>query len=79
MQAMADMWYNLAAPTTVIIRTQALGSFSPVVSGMTDDSRDEILDKVGDTEGAETTESEAADSGVLILAVPREEVSGEEG
>jgi hypothetical protein len=46
---------------------------------MTDDSRDEILDKVGDTEGAETTESEAADSGVLMLAVPREEVSGEEG
>jgi len=41
--------------------------------------RDEILDKVGDTVGAEAAEREAADGGVLITAVPLEEVDGEEG
>lgn len=41
--------------------------------------RDEILDKVGDAEGAEAAKREAADGGVLITAVPLEEVDGEEG
>lgn len=40
--------------------------------------RDEILDKVGNTERAEAAEREAADSGVLIAAVPLEEVDGEQ-
>jgi len=38
--------------------------------------RDEILDKVGDTERTEAAEREAADGGVLIAAVPLEEVDG---
>uniref|UniRef100_A0A0A9E3K3 Uncharacterized protein n=1 Tax=Arundo donax TaxID=35708 RepID=A0A0A9E3K3_ARUDO len=40
--------------------------------------RDEVLDKVGDTEGAEAAEREAADGGVLVAAVALEEVDGEE-
>ena len=40
--------------------------------------RDEILDKVGDTERAEAAEREAADGGVLIAAVPLEEVDCEQ-
>ena len=40
--------------------------------------RDEILDKVGDTERTEAAEREAADGGVLIAAVPLEEVDCEQ-
>uniref|UniRef100_A0A0A9E1L2 Uncharacterized protein n=1 Tax=Arundo donax TaxID=35708 RepID=A0A0A9E1L2_ARUDO len=40
--------------------------------------RDEVLDQVGDTEGAEAAEREAADGGVLVAAIALEEVDGEE-
>lgn len=40
---------------------------------------DEVLNEVGDAEGAEAAEGEAADHGVLVAAVLLEEVDGEEG
>lgn len=41
--------------------------------------RDEVLDQVGNAEGAEAAEREAPDGGILVAAVALEEVDGEEG